>query len=203
MIRKHIFGIFFTLVTSSLLAQDSLMDISKLSSNINFDIRYATPNNIFKESLYDCAKCFLRPLVANQLIAANDYFIKKGYRIVIYDCYRPLDVQKKMWDKIPRATYVANPNTGGSIHNKGAAIDLSIEKLDGSFVNMGTGFDFFGKEAHIDHPNLSKEITSNRNLLFEGMRKFGFQTIRTEWWHFSYKKNSSYPTLNQSFSCDN
>ncbi len=185
------------------MAQDSLVDISNLSSKFTLDIRYATSENIFKESLYNCAKCFLRPLVANQLIAANNYFIKKGYRIVIYDCYRPLDVQKKMWEKIPRATYVADPNTGGSIHNKGAALDISIERLDGSFVNMGTDFDFFGKDAHIDNPNLSEKIKKNRALLFEGMRKFGFQTIRTEWWHFSYKKNNSYPTLNQTFSCDN
>ncbi len=200
--RKYIFGIIISLVTFSLIAQDSLVDISKLSSKFTLDIRYATPNNIFEESLYDCAKCYLRPLVANQLIAANDYFIKKGYRIVIYDCYRPLDVQRKMWEKIPRATYVADPENGGSIHNKGAAIDLSIERLDGNFMNMGTEFDFFGRKAHIDYPNLSEEIKSNRSLLFEGIRKFGFHAIRTEWWHFYYKKNSSYSTLNQAFSCE-
>ncbi len=203
MTRIYFFGIIFTLVNSLVIAQDSLVDISKLSSKFTLDIRYATSSNIFGESLYDCAKCFLRLQVANQLIAANDYFITKGYRIVIYDCYRPLDVQKKMWLKIPRATYVANPNTGGSIHNKGAAIDITLKKMDGSLVNMGTEFDFFGKEAHIDYLNLSKEIKSNRALLFEGMRNFGFKTIRTEWWHFYYEKNKSYPTLNQAFSCDN
>lgn len=202
MTRFYFFSIIFSIINSLVIAQDSLVDISKISSNFNFDIRYASSNNIFEEPLYDCAKCFLRPQVAIQLIEANDYFIKKGYRIIIYDCYRPLDVQKKMWEKIPRATYVANPIIGGSIHNKGAAIDISLEKLDESLVNMGTDFDFFGKEAHIDNPNLSKEIINNRVLLFEGMRKFGFHTIRTEWWHFYFKKNESYPTLNQSFSCN-
>jgi len=202
MIRGYIFGILFSITSSIAIAQDSLVDILKLSSNFKLDIRYAGPSNIFGETLYNCAKCYLRPQVAIDLIAANNFFIKKGYRIIIYDCYRPLDVQKIMWKKIPKATYVANPNTGGSVHNKGAAIDISLEKLDGSFVNMGTDFDYFGKEAHIDNPNLSKEIISNRTLLFEGMRKFGFQTIRTEWWHFYYKVNNSYPTLNQEFFCN-
>mgnify|MGYP000358163872 CR=1 FL=1 len=201
MTRIYIFGIIFTLVNSLVIAQDSLIDITKVSSKFNIDIRYATSNNIFEESLYNCAKCFLMPQVAKQLIAANDYFITKGYRIIIYDCYRPFDVQKKMWEKIPRATYVANPNTGGSIHNKGAAIDISLEKLDGSSVNMGTGIDFFGKESHIDYPNLSKKVKKNRTLLLDGMWKFGFNSIRTEWWHFYYKKNNSYPTLNQAFPC--
>jgi len=109
MSRFYFFSIIFSLINSLAIAQDSLVDISKISSNFNFDIRYATSNNIFEESLYDCGKCFLRPQVASHLIDANDYFIKKGYRIIIFDCYRPLDVQKRMWEKIPRATYVANP----------------------------------------------------------------------------------------------
>ncbi len=188
-------------LNSTVFAQDSLVDVSKISLEFRLDIRYATSINIFKEPLYNCAVCLLRAEVAKNLIAANNYFIKKGYRIKVYDCYRPLDTQKIMWKKIPRATYVANPHTGGSIHNKGAAVDITLEKLDGSFVNMGTDYDFFGKKAHSDNTNLSEEILANRALLFEGMKKFGFLVIRSEWWHFYYTKNKSYSTLNLELPC--
>lgn len=199
--RSIIIAIMLFVSHSKLLAQDSLVDITNNSSKFTLDIKYATSTNIFGKPLYDCAKCLLRPQVAKKLIAANQYFNKKGYRIKIYDCYRPLDMQKTMWEKIPRATYVANPYKGGSIHNKGAAIDITIETLDGCDVDMGTDYDHFGKEAHIDNTNLSKEILDNRMLLIEGMRKFGFQTIRTEWWHFSFVKNLSYKTLNHPLPC--
>ena len=54
----------------------------------------------------------------------------------------------------------------------------------------------------IDNYNFSEEILNNRKLLIEGMKQFGFQTIRTEWWHFSYQKNYLYPILNEPLPCD-
>lgn len=185
----------------SVFAQNSLVNLSEISSLFSYDIRYASSNNFVGEKLYECEMCLLRPEVAEALIKANEYFYKKGYVLKIYDCYRPLDIQKQMWAKIPNATYVANPYTKGSIHNKGAAVDLTLETLEGAHVDMGTDYDYFGIEAHIDNNNLPKAVLANRNILIAGMRSFGFQTIRTEWWHFNYKKNSSYKTLNQPFPC--
>ncbi len=179
-----------------------LVDLEDLSDEFSYEIRYATENNFIGERLYDCAKCLLRPTVAEAVVRANQYFIKKGYRIRIYDCYRPLDVQKKMWAKVPRATYVGNPYGNGSIHNRGAAIDLTLETLEGCYVEMGSDFDFFGREAHIDNYDLPKEPLSNRKLLIEGMQKFGFSPIRTEWWHFSYRKNKSFSVLNSPLPCN-
>jgi D-alanyl-D-alanine dipeptidase len=183
-------------------SQDPLVDLETLSTEFSYEIRYATPNNFIGETLYDCSKCLLQPDVAEALLKANQYFCEKGYRIKIYDCYRPLDVQKKMWAKVPRATYVGNPYGNGSIHNRAAAVDITLETLDGCYVEMGSDYDYFGREAHIDNYNFSKEILANRKLLFEGMRKFGFNTIRTEWWHFSFRKNWSYKTLNVPLPCD-
>lgn len=194
--------LFFLGICSKVNAQEKLVNLKELSTEFEYEIRYATPNNFIGETLYDCEVCLLVPEVAEALLLANQYFCEKGYRIKIYDCYRPLDVQKKMWKKVPRATYVGNPYGNGSIHNKGAAIDMTLETLEGCYVEMGSDYDYFGREAHIDNYNFSKEILDNRKLLFEGMRKFGFNTIRTEWWHFSYKKNRSYKTLNDPLPCD-
>ncbi|MRT15928.1 M15 family metallopeptidase [Vitellibacter sp. q18] len=182
--------------------QEPLVDLESLSTEFSYEIRYATPNNFIGETLYDCPKCLLRPDVAEALLNANQYFCEKGYRIKIYDCYRPLDVQKKMWAKVPRPTYVGNPYGNGSVHNKGAAVDITLETLEGCYVEMGSDYDYFGREAHIDNYNFSAEILANRKLLFEGMRKFGFNTIRTEWWHFSFKRNWSYKTLNVPLPCE-
>lgn len=182
--------------------QNTLVDMALLSAEFEYEIRYATANNFIGEQLYDCSKCVLQKEVATALILANQFFCEQGYRIKLFDCYRPLDVQKKMWSKVPRPTYVANPYGEGSIHNKGAAVDITLVTLEGCYVEMGTDYDFFGKEAHIDNFNFSEEILNNRKLLIEGMKRFGFKTIRTEWWHFSYEKNGSYPTLNDPLPCD-
>lgn len=187
----------------SLWAQEKeLVNIEDLSDDFVFEIRYATPNNFIGETLYDCAKCLLRPEVAAALAEANEYFHSIGYRIRIYDCYRPLDVQKKMWSLVPRPGYVGNPYTNGSVHNRGAAIDMTIETLEGCHVEMGSEFDHLGPASHIDNYNHSEEILANRKLLFEGMKKFGFSPIRTEWWHFNFRRNRSYSILNIPFPCE-
>ena len=186
----------------SLPAQNSLVNMATLSSEFSYEIRYATPDNFIGETLYDCATCLLQPEVAEALLKANQFFCEEGYRIKIYDCYRPLDVQKKMWAKVPRPTYVANPYGVGSVHNKGAAVDITLETLDGCFIDMGRYYDFFGRAAHIDNYNFSEEILFHRKLLIEGMRKFGFKTVRTEWWHYSFKNSWKYPTLNEPLPCD-
>ena len=188
--------------SSEKIPQNDLVDISEISSEFEYEIRYATPNNFIGEKLYDCPKCLLRPQVAQALLAANQYFCERGYRIKIFDCYRPLDVQKKMWAKVPRATYVANPYEKGSIHNKGAAVDITLVTLEGCYLDMGSDYDFFGRAAHIDNLNFSEEILARRKLLSEGMQIHGFKTVRTEWWHFSFKKNWSYETLNTPLPCD-
>ncbi len=196
-----LFIVFFLGLSSGKKQQDPLVDLEDISNDFVYEIRYATPDNFIGETLYDCAKCLLRPEVAAALIEANKYFHDKGYRIRIYDCYRPLDVQKKMWAKVPRATYVGNPYGNGSIHNRGAAVDMTLETLEGCFVQMGSEYDHFGSAAHIDNYDFSKEILANRKLLFEGMRKFGFSPIRTEWWHFSFRKNMAYKILNTPLPC--
>jgi len=182
--------------------KNNLVNISEYISEFEYDVRYTTPNNFIGETLYDCEVCLLTQDVAEALVAANNYFCEIGYRIKIHDCYRPLDVQKKMWAKVPRSSYVGNPYGNGSIHNKAAAVDITLVTLEGCYVEMGTDYDFFGRLAHIDNYNLPKETLSNRKLLIDGMRKFGFNTIRTEWWHFSYKQNWRYKIRNEPLPCE-
>ncbi|OED44434.1 peptidase M15, partial [Flavobacteriaceae bacterium (ex Bugula neritina AB1)] len=140
------------------------IDIEKLSNYFVLDMKYATSDNFLKKAVYSCAKCYVRGIVAKALIKANADFMKKGYRIKLFDCYRPHSVQKKMWKIVPNPGYVADPK-GGSIHNRGAAVDISLTDLKGNSIDMGTAFDHFGKEAHHAYTKLPKEVIANRRLL--------------------------------------
>ena len=161
-------------------------------SNVFIDIRYATSDNFVKEAVYPCGRCFLKPEAARALMKVRDELAGKGYRIKLYDCYRPRPAQQKLWDKVPNPDYVAPP-AEGSMHNRGVAVDLTLTDSEGKEINMCTTYDFFGPEAHHDFTLLPKEVLANRLLLKTAMESSGFQAIRTEWWHYSW--SGTYPAL--------
>ncbi|PKB44688.1 D-alanyl-D-alanine dipeptidase [Cellulophaga sp. RHA19] len=182
------------------IADTTFVRIADFSGDFAYDLRYATTNNFLKEKVYDCPECYTRAKTAKALLAANSDFIKLGYRIKFFDCYRPNSVQYKMWKIVPNPQYVANPKKG-SIHNKGGAVDITLETLDGIEVDMGTDFDFFGKKAYHDNTNLPEEILANRKLLKETMEKHGFWSIRTEWWHYNLSAMSNAKVANFKWDC--
>ncbi len=190
------------LYSTIVLSQDSpLVNIEEYTGKYAYDVKYATEDNFLKTAVYDCVQCLLLPEVAQAISEANHDFCELGYKIQFYDCYRPLSVQKKMWEIFPNPSYVGNPYKSGSIHNRGAAIDMTIVKLDGTPLDMGSAYDHFGKEAHMDHPH-TDTIVANRKLLWDIMKKNGFSPIRTEWWHFNYDaKNYGLKVLDIDFDC--
>jgi D-alanyl-D-alanine dipeptidase len=165
------------------------------------DMRYATADNFLKEKVYDCDKCLLRKEAALALLKAHGSLKAQGFRIKLYDCYRPLDVQKKMWAIMPDDRYVGNPYGSGSVHNKGAAVDLTLTDSTGSELDMGTPFDHFGREAHHAYTNLPIEVLTRRRRLKEAMESAGFEAITSEWWHYSYRRKN-YRTANFRPECD-
>lgn len=179
-----------------------LVNLESYDSEFAYDVRYATEDNFLKQKVYNCVQCLLLPEIAEKIVDANNYFCELGYKIKFFDCYRPLSVQKKMWEIFPNPGYVGNPYKSGSIHNRGAAIDMTIVKLDGTELDMGSDYDHFGKEAHIDHPH-DPIVVQNRKQLWSVMKKFGFSPIRTEWWHFNYDaKNYGLKVMDVDFDCD-
>jgi len=162
-------------------------DIHLVEPDIIIDMKYATTENFVEEVMYECGRCLLRPDVAKGVQKAQQVLQKKkeGYTLKMLDCYRPRPVQQKLWDKVPNAMYVTPPSKG-SMHNRGAAVDLTIVDDKGNELDMGTPFDFFGKRAHQDFYDLPEEVLDNRKLLKSTMIKAGFKPIRTEWWHYYY-----------------
>ena len=181
--------------------QSDFVRLKDLSSDFVYELKYATPDNFLKQAVYDCGECYLRKSTAEALIKANKAFIQLGYRIKLFDCYRPLSVQKKMWKILPGTHYVANP-AKGSKHNRGAAVDLTLVDAQGKELNMGTPFDFFGKEAHHTYTEHSKEVLENRKLLKETLDKFNFKSIYSEWWHYEYRPEMQSKVENFEWQCN-
>jgi len=170
------------------------------SHDFVYDLRYATTNNFLKAKVYDCAECYTRVKTARALIKANASFLEKGVKIKFFDCYRPNDVQYKMWEILPNPQYVANPKKG-SIHNKGGAVDITLVTLEGEELDMGTDFDFFGRRAYHDNYDLPEKILQNRKLLKETMETHGFWSTRTEWWHYNLSAASRDKVENFKWPC--
>ena len=190
------FALSFLFLVDSLYAQRSkLVNIQELDSTILIDVRYATENNFTGQKLYETDKVYLIKEAAQDLVKANKYLKEKyNLRLKIYDGYRPLSVQKKMWAIMPDDRYVANP-AKGSRHNRGCAVDLTLVDSLGNELDMGTPYDDFTEKSHIDYKNLPPEVLRNRRILQEAMTKFNFTPMRTEWWHFDYKGWEKYPIL--------
>ena len=177
-----------------------LIDVQSINDQIYADLRYATDSNFMGFQLYETIKRpYLQPDVAERLSRCQDFLseIDSSLHLLIYDASRPVSVQKLMWealDTIPpdlRGRYVSNPNNR-SLHNMGAAVDLTICNGDGTPLDMGAGFDEFAEiayprmEAHfLQTGALSKKQHSNRLLLRKVMKSQQFRQLPTEWWHYN------------------
>jgi len=179
-----------------------LVDILTLDATFELDIRYATDNNFTGQAVYtpEEARCLLRKPVAEALVAVHADLKEQGYRLKIFDCFRPIAVQQRLFEVVPDPDYVAQPEfdengvpVRGSKHNRGAAVDLTLLKLDGSAVEMPTDYDDFSERAHPADPEMSEHHRVNVNILADAMVKRGFTPIRTEWWHFDGPNWEVYP----------
>ncbi len=179
----------FTLALSIVLTANAqlnptvFVDIRSINPRIALDIRYATRNNFVKETLYPQARCILRASTAQQLSQVQTDLEKRGLGLKVYDCYRPLSVQKRLWQIMPDERYVANP-ANGSRHNRGAAVDVTLVDHTGKELPMPTGFDDFTDRAGLSYNDLPAPVLKNRQLLQDAMVRAGFTPLSTEWWHF-------------------
>lgn len=182
------------------LMDSGFVDVQEFDPSLSVDMRYSSPNNFLNIDLYgDFQKCFLPKEVAKKLSEANAFLqeLYPYYRICVLDGTRPLSVQQMMWDSLKKPDslkplYVAPP-TQLSLHNYGAAVDVTLVNEDGLEMDMGTSYDYFGElgfpryeEKMVQEGKLTYRQRANRELLRSVMLKAGFSMIETEWWHFNY-----------------
>ncbi|MBD2385804.1 M15 family metallopeptidase [Cylindrospermum sp. FACHB-282] len=176
-----------------------LVDIQSINKKIVLDIRYATPNNFLKKKLYTDTRCILRNLVAKKLSQVQEELTKNKLGLKVYDCYRPLSIQKLMWKMLPNENYIANPSRG-SRHNRGAAVDLTLVDSKGKELKMPSEFDTFTPASNRNYNGGTPESRKNRQLLQDAMQKYGFVGLPTEWWHFDASGWEKFPVIDASFS---
>lgn len=153
------------------------------------DLRYATTDNVVGVALYAAPRCWLRAEAATRLAAAAATLRARGWRLVLWDCYRPASVQRALWAHRPDPAFVARPvfdadgrPLAGSVHSRGGAIDVSLADLDGRPLAMPTAHDDFSPAA--SGAAARGPARDHLRALRAALTSSGFHPIASEWWHF-------------------
>jgi D-alanyl-D-alanine dipeptidase len=175
----------------------TLVSIAPPEFDVIVELAYATPNNVTKKPIYRAdAEAFLHPAAADCLRRAVEIARPLGYRIKIFDAYRPIEGQWALWNFDPDPEFVADPRKGGP-HNRGVAVDLTLVEVEGREVDMGTGFDAFTPLSHHGRTDVPVEAQRNRLILMGIMTAAGWDFYRNEWWHYQLFKAREFPVIDQ------
>ncbi|QGT99386.1 D-alanyl-D-alanine dipeptidase [Candidatus Syntrophocurvum alkaliphilum] len=175
-----------------------MVEINEIAPNVIIELRYATDNNVFGESVYDTDIAYLRRGTAEKLNNAQNEAEQHGYSLKVWDPYRPPEAQFKLWEIMPDSRYVANPHTGYSFHSTGAAVDVTLVDNEGYELLMPSEFDDFTPRANRDYTDIPQEAAENSILLEEIMINNGFESIFFEWWHFVDSDRDKYEVIDSS-----
>jgi D-alanyl-D-alanine dipeptidase len=183
--------------------------LAQVTDEIRQEIRYAGAHNFVGHPIagYGAPECWLRREAADALALVARDLAATGWRLVVYDCYRPQravadfvrwandpqDQRRKAEfypsldkEKLFALGYIARQ----SAHSTGAAVDAGAEAVDATGtatpLDFGTGFDVFDPRSATASGGISAKATGNRRRLDQAFAAHGFANYAREWWHFSY-----------------
>nr|WP_240630743.1 M15 family metallopeptidase [Mycolicibacterium sp. GF69] len=162
-----------------------LVDVRTVVPDAVIDLRYATTNNFVGEQLYPAdARCLVDRSMAPGLAAAADALRPHGEALVFWDCYRPHDVQVRMYEVVSNPAWVAKPGPYARSHEAGLSVDVTLAR-DGALVDMGTDFDEFTPRARAyATEGVEADAQDGRARLRDAMAAGGLSVYEGEWWHF-------------------
>lgn len=166
-------------------ADEAFVKVSSYIPTLRQELFYATANNFTGQVIYDFEDAYLRYGTVKKLIAVSEDLAELGLYLKIWDGFRPVSAQFKLWEVCPDSTYVANPNVGYSSHSRGNTVDVTLVDANGQELEMPTGFDDFSSKADRDYSDCSEVSANNAKLLEILMEKHGFTGYFGEWWHYS------------------
>jgi len=186
--------------------------LSEVVPDAILEIRYYSTYNFVGERIdgYENPVAYLTKEAAAALKEVSDELVKKGYRLKIYDAYRPQTAVNHFsrWAKAVKDTKMKEyfyPELDKSVlfkqgyidyksgHSRGSTLDLTLfDMKTEQEVDMGGTFDYFGKKSHPDYKGVTPKQFENRMILRDAMTSHGFKPLSTEWWHFTLK-NEPYP----------
>ncbi len=181
------------------------VELSEAVPDAILEIRYYSTYNFVGERIdgYEEPCALLTKEAAQALKGASESAKELGYRLKIYDAYRPqtavnnfidwaenddTKMKEYFYPELDKSVlfeqgYIADK----SGHSRGSTVDLTLFDMEtGKEVDMGGTFDYFGELSHPDYTgDLTEEQIQNRNTLRDIMLKNGFKPLDTEWWHFT------------------
>ena len=177
-----------------------LVDVTTMKRPPLEEIRYATHYNFTGTRLYPFPAAYVRRELIPCLEAVQEEFAGKGLGLKIYDGYRPLPVQQKMWDLIHDERFVSNPAVNHGRHTRGTAVDVTLIDKQGNPLPMPSNFDEFSPRAAVAYAGGTEEQRRNRDLLQRVMTQHGFLSYPDEWWHFDFQGWKKWEPLSLGFS---
>jgi len=179
--------------------EHNLVNVGVVYPPLLQEVRYATAYNFTRRVLYPFAAVFVHKDVVEALQKVQEELEAEGLGLKIYDGYRPISVQGKMWAIVSDPRYVSDPAKGKGKHTRGTAVDVTLVDLRGKELRMPTDYDDFTEKAHRFSTNWSPEERANSLKLEEIMKKHGFVPFPFEWWHYDYRGWENYPPLDIGF----
>ena len=167
------------------ISDQELVTIRDYIPNIYIDVKYATTDNFTGQVIYDFSEPSLRYGTIKKLMKVQKELNKRGYSLKVWDAYRPIEAQLKLWEICPDPAYVSDPNKGYSGHCRGNTIDVTLVTADGKELEMPSGYDEFSALADRDYSDVSSAAAKNAELLESVMKKHGFKGYQAEWWHYT------------------
>jgi zinc D-Ala-D-Ala dipeptidase len=181
------------------LIEHNLVNVGTIYPPLLQEIRYATTCNFTGNVLYPFPTAFVHRHVAAALQKVQEDLSKEGLALKIFDGYRPMSVQVKMWELVPDERYVSDPTKSRGKHTRGTAVDVTLVDRMGNELKMPTTFDDFSSKAHRFSAEWTNEERANSLKLEAVMKKHGFIPFPFEWWHYDYAGWEDYPPLDISF----
>ena len=186
--------------------------LSDVVPHIVQEIRYHSTFNFVGDRIdgYEEPVALLTREAARALKTVSNEMMVKGYRLKVFDAYRPVSAVKHfiLWaiededirmkpyfypDIAKQDTFELGYIAKQSSHSRGSAIDLTLlDMKTGKEVDMGGPFDYFSEVSHPDYRGITQEQYDNRMLLQRAMTRNGFEPYDCEWWHFKLK-DEPYP----------
>ena len=158
------------------------------------EIRYATEQNITGKKIYADKRAWLREETIRNLAQVARELEEKGYRLVLWDGWRPASAQKALWAAKPDGRFLTPPNRI-SRHTRGTSVDVSLADRNGKILEMPSDHDEFTDRADEDFSDVPKEVAQRARLLRKAMFRAGFSGVPDEWWHYDLRDWASYEPI--------
>lgn len=175
-----------TIASSTKPDNSAFVLVSEFVPDVEVALQYGTVNNFTEQKIYDFTEAYLRYGTAEKLKAAADMLKPQGLGLKLWDAFRPVSVQAKLYEAYPDPNVVSHPVTGYRGHCRGNAVDVTlIDLATGEELAMPTGFDNFTAYADRDYSDCGTTTAANAQLLERVMTECGFKPLQSEWWHFT------------------